>query len=240
MIEYLKRAKNPAVLFSGGADSLLVLHIVRQYKDVPVITFRHNFTDKQWSAVDRVIKEWNLEVWSVPPRLSYIVPNGEGLARVDEYMLGKTTLPVLQEFTHAEKCGLQLDNKTLDLALTDWDVIFTGGKKTDGNAAMGHPFNAPVIECDGVTLVQPLFNWTPAEVLAKVRELGLPYAKEWYDGGNDEFETGMLHACSRCLTDAERVFCPLENTVIPTVKWDRAGMLDSFRNKFGFEGNSYA
>lgn len=233
--KYLSKASNPAVMFSGGLDSLLTLWMVRQERDVDVITLRQNFSKLQWGIIDKLIKEWDLTVITAPPLRSYIVPNGEYLARIDEYQFGRTALPVLRDFEDGKDCSLQMDNQTLDYAFP-YDVVFTGAKKEDWSAATGMPMGAEVVEKDGVTFVQPLFHWTKKQVMAEVQRLGLPYTTEWYDGGDERYATDTIHACTNCMKDEKEVYCHLEQKQIETVEWDRKGMLNAFQTRFGFIG----
>lgn len=240
MIEaLLKTAKNPCVLFSGGVDSLLVLYMVRQYKDVDVVTFRQDFTDKQWSVVDRVIREWGLQVWSFPPTRSYVIPNGDTLARVDEYSMGGMTFPVLRDFLHGDRCSLELDKTRLAELPCEFDVIFTGSKRVDHSFATGkNPLREQVLEIGNVKFCQPLFHWTDAEVMAKAKDLNLPFSQEFYELGDESFDSGSIVACSRCLGTG-KVYCPVAEKEIDSVDWEPAKMLESFRTKYGFEVKKY-
>lgn len=217
-----------AVLFSGGIDSLVVLSMM---KPIDVITLRQNFTKRQWGVVDKVIKEWDLTVFSAPPLRSYIVPNGEFLARVDEYRFGNTIVPILRDLEHSEECSLKLDNQTLDHTF-HYDTIYTGCRKDDKSFALGQPMKDEVVKLNGVTFIQPIFHWSDEEVREAAKDL--PYAKEYYDEGDESFATDTLLACTNCMTEAEKVYCPLEQKEIPTVKWDRDLALTNFRQRFNY------
>lgn len=235
--ELLEVARRPAVALSGGRDSMVVLDMVRKYQpDIEVLVFKTDFAPHQWAIVDNLIREWDLTVFSPPPRASYLVPNGDELARVDEYEIGAATLPVLRDFVHDDsRCALEMERKFLPASPLDFDLIFVGTRKGDRSEATGQPLRESVSKINGLTLAAPLFFWSDATVEWAAQ--GLPYAKEWYEDGDVRFDTGNLLACSRCLGGGgdEPVACPKANMEIPGVVWDKAAMLRAFREKFGFE-----
>ena len=55
-----------------------------------------------------------------------------------------------------------------------------------------------------------------------------------YAGGHD---TGNIEACSNCLKDVDRVWCPKLGQEIDTIKWDKADNLDYYRSKYGLAKN---
>lgn len=218
------------VLFSGGMDSLVVLSLVRHEVD-DVITLRQNFTKRQWNVVDRVIKEWGLTVYSAPPLVSYIVPNGEYLARVDEYRFGGTIIPVLRDLEHSEQCSLQLDGQTADVTF-NYDTIYTGCRKGDKSFALGQPMKRAKVELNGVTFVQPIFDWTDEQVKKAAKDL--PYAKEYYDEGDETYATDTLLACTNCMGESKTAYCYVEGKEIETVEWDKGAALSNFRTRFNY------
>ena len=69
----LQQCNNPAVSFSGGKNSLVVLHLLLQYKpDIPVIftNTTNEFADTV-KYVRRLAREWNLNLYELRPRWNF-------------------------------------------------------------------------------------------------------------------------------------------------------------------------
>jgi hypothetical protein len=233
--EVIKTARNPVVFLSGGIDSVLVLSMIREIREVDCVCFRHDFTPEQWGIVENLIKLWDLEVYTWPPQHSYLVPNGSSLARVDEYSLGLLTFPVLRDIVDGDRCLLELGQQKLETYPFNYDVVFTGSKRSDSSFATGRsPFKSDVVKFGDVTFVQPLFDLNDEEV----RELakGLPLSAEWYEHGDAAHDTGNIPACSSCLLSGtdEPVYCPKAESHIPGLVWNKTAMLSEFRKKYGF------
>lgn len=233
----LSRSQHAAVLLSGGIDSLLVLQQVREHApEIDVVVFRADMTKAQWAIIDNLIREYDLTVVTLPPKASYLIPNGTNLARVDEYDLGGATVPHLRDFVHDDTiCALDAEKKFLAVSPVDYDLVFVGTRETDRSIATGQPIRKAVTKVENLTIVAPIYYWTDEQVREAAKDL--PYAKEWYRGGDEKFDTGNLVACCRCLetgTKAE-VFCPKLGRMIEGHEWSPGDMLVSFRSKFGFE-----
>jgi hypothetical protein len=232
--EYLDAARNPVLLLSGGRDSVLLLEKIRAIRgEIDCVCFATDFTREQWGIIESLIREWNLEVYTIPPMATYFIPNGDGLARVDEYGLGPLTFPVMRDLVHSDgRCALDASLKRLEAAPLNYDVVFLGTRKADHSAATGLTMSEPVVRFGEVTFVAPLWDYSDAEVLEEAA--GLPDAREFYEEGREEFDTGNAVFCSRCLQAEAPVFCPKAGKEIESVKWDKAAALKFFREKFGF------
>jgi len=233
--EYLDIAKNPVLLLSGGRDSVYLLSEIRKLRgDIDCICFAADFTKEQWRIIENLVELWNLEVYVVAPRHTYLIPNGEGqLARVDEFGLGNLTFPVVRDIAHDDsRCLLEMsEDRSAGLAPWNYDVVFTGTRKSDRSYATGRPFQKDVVSTNGTTFVAPLWDMTDSDIDDAVR--GLPFdfpADERLDSGN-------LISCSRCFdTEQEQVLCPKTATNIETINWAPDKMLSAFRQKYGFSG----
>jgi hypothetical protein len=235
----LSKSRRPAVAVSGGRDSLIVLRMVREFApEIEVIVFRTDMTRGQWGIIDNLIKLWDLTVIAPPPQASYMVPNGEYLARVDEYHVGGTAIPVLRDIVHDDSiCVLDLGSNFSAVSPLDHDLLFVGTRQTDRSEATGRPIQKAVTKAGSLTIAAPIFYWTDERVEKAVKDL--PIAKEWYEAKDEKFDTGNLVACCACLRrgDGEPVHCPKEGKTIAGHVWDRQVMLERFREKFGFEVN---
>ena len=180
-----------------------------------------DFTPQQWEIIDKLIRLWDLTVVAPPPKASYLIPNGENLARVDEYDIGsRATIPVVRDIVHSDRCLLDLNQNFLRLSPLDYDCIFVGTKQQDSTPAMSQPLKEAISQIGTLTAVAPLFYWSEEQV--EEASKGLPYSKEWYEDGDENFDTGNLLACSRCVRSGtgEPVDCPKEGKmVIRRVIW---------------------
>lgn len=219
---YLQEAINPCLFFSGGQDSQELLRWTLKIRKIPIVTFNQNFTKEQWSVVEKTILDFDLECYTFPPTQSYLIPNGKELARVDVYNLGGSPFPVLRDVVHSDRCGLDLDNKTLDLVPFDHDVVFIGTRQNDWSEATGRPLKTDVVEMGAWKLVAPLFYET------KIVKS---------DGRTDVTNEGNLISCYRCCMNGttESVYCPKESKNIPGHIWDQQKSLQHFQKSFGFK-----
>src|ERR1051325_9999083 len=121
--EYLETAKHPCLLLRGGRDSVLLLKKIREIRgEIDCVCFATDFTKAQWKIIENLIAKWNLEVYTLPPKATYFIPNGEQLVRVDEYGLGAVIFPVVRDFVHSdERCALEANSLRLDAAPLNYD-----------------------------------------------------------------------------------------------------------------------
>jgi|SRR6185369_4328487 len=207
--ETLQRAKSPCVLSSFGKDSALLLHLVReQQRDVPV----YFFGDELPELAEHLIVESDLTVLSCAPADRSLVPNGEGLAVVDEYVLGNARLPMLSEVVKGDNCQHGLSSARTPNLLFPHDVVLWGYKQNETMDAVGKTFEKE-INLGPFTLVAPLYEMTDADVYDALERLEIAYANE-----SDEVEF-----CDECL-----------NAIISS-DWDKQAALAGFRSRYGFQ-----
>jgi len=211
--EWLNKAINPCLLLSGGDDSVELLGRIREHQEIDCVTFNQNFTDEQWSVIDNLIQN-GCEVHTFPPSNSYIVPNGDGLGRIDEYNLAGLTFPVIREYEYSDRCSLDFDNTRLEVVPFLYDVVFVGTRKDDTSSMTGKPFKEPVVSYGAITFVAPLWD-EPKPTVSTI-------------------DTGIIYGCSNCLNNGtdEQVWCLKDNKMIDGHKWDKAEMLKAFQSKF--------
>jgi 3'-phosphoadenosine 5'-phosphosulfate sulfotransferase (PAPS reductase)/FAD synthetase len=209
--EALATAKSPVVLSSFGKDSLLLLYFVRLVDpNVPVLYFR----DKLNPFAERVIKEWDLQVFGYAPADRYLIPDKDDLILVDEFCVGANRLPVLRDVVQGEKCELEnLPTKRTPSFSYPWDVTFLGFKASDAQEHFVTQNTVLPIEFNlGHTkVISPLFDWDDEDVLLALEEFDIPYEKQ----------DDSLRVCQQCLNSLE--------------DWDRAASLSIFQKRFGFD-----
>jgi len=222
----IEDAVKPCLFLSGGADSVLLLHRILQIRPMDCFCFSHRMTKEQWGVIENLIKGYDLEVYTLPPARSYVI---EGLSVVDEYQLGEMNFPVIRDLVEADNC--LFDNpQYLERFPFDYETVFMGTRKDDVLPAIGkNPFKSAVTE-GSPKFVLPLWDWTKEEVFAEIERLNLPIAREWYEGGDERYDTGNLIACHKCLKGD--TFCPKEGKSIKGIEWDAKANTQMFRRRF--------
>lgn len=230
----LATAKSPAVLWSAGKDSMLVMALVREIdKNVPVIWFRSGENEK---FAKQVILDWDLEVWSWEPSDVYVLPNDGGLSLVREQAFGPQRFPVLMDIENGDRCiGEFLIERTPRL-FPHFDAILMGYKDIDYHWTLGGSGFCPDDgwELGRAKVYAPIRHMMDSDVWQATRKLGVPIDEERYTRGGADPST--LQACSSCLqTGQNEVWCKKEKKYIPRVEWNPALSLAAFRKRFGFK-----
>lgn len=171
-IPELKEAERPALLFSGGKDSLLLLYFARAIR--PDITVIH-FYDQLHPDVEAIIKGEDLNVLSWAPATRYLIPWNEGMALVSEHSFGEARLPVLRDvIPETGRCELErLRQDRTPHFDYPFDLTLWGYRKTDEL----HPVMPEVFPKDfqlGPTrMLAPLYDWETIDVIEAAQRL--PY-----------------------------------------------------------------
>lgn len=156
----LDNATNLAIFCSFGKDSLLVLRMALQ---VGFSGPCYYFGERLSNLAQQVIIDNDLMVYSWPATNRYVVPDGEGWAQVDEYLIGERLLPFLTPITRGDKCQhMQFTRRHTRPFHYPHDVTLTGYKQSDQVLGMTLPREFDL----GVTrIVNPLYEWTDDEVI---------------------------------------------------------------------------
>ena len=160
----LSEAKNPIVCWSGGKDSMLVLHLAREVnKDIPVLVFKDFWDDLTF--IQNVIEKWELTAFHYKP----VEITLKGDTVVAYYNLAGKPLPVLTDIEYGERCGLKHWNTGVYPKYM-WDVTLTGSKRADTHHLVPN-LDLRSLTTDEHKLVTPLWNWTDAEVTQTLASL---------------------------------------------------------------------
>lgn len=235
--EVLNASEQAAVLWSGGKDSMLLLALAREVcPEIPAVWFKAGLTKAQQRFALRIIRDWDLEVWSWEPSDVYALPNGEGITLVREYAFGKRPLPSLLDVEVGPSCVLDFPTERTASFYPHFDTYLLGTRDEDEHPVLGKGFNPP----DGWALgrgkvFSPLRHMTESEVWAAIKELNIPVDEErYFNGGKDP---DSFFGCSSCLQAGETatVYCPKADARIPRHNWNGAQRLKEFRQGFGFK-----
>lgn len=227
----LEGAQSPAVLWSGGKDSMLLLAETRKIDpSIPCILFGSPNTFAR-----RMIMEWDLEVWRWEPADVYVVPNEDGLTLVREQAFGAQRFPVLLDVEAGTQCIADVLTERTPRLFPHFDVVSSGYRDSDYHWSMGGRgfFPADGWSLGKAKVVAPLRHLSDERVWTEIKAAGIPVDTDRYErGGNDP---DMLSACTRCLQSSGKVFCPKEQREIDSVVWDRRASLAAFQQRFGFK-----
>lgn len=219
LAEKMASFENPCVLWSGGADSTLVLALAREIKpDIDVCQFRIDMSPYQKRFVDRVAAEWKLQVFSWSPAMRFFVPYKDTYALADIYAWGHSHIPAVRELLDAESpCALDLSTQRTPALDERYDLLLMGILGTDSE--YGHAI-ATEGRVGTSEFYSPLGDMTKDDVLGTMRSLNLPLDERVRDG--DEYaDTGMIGCCHRCLKKGTGpVFCPKAQRDIPRIDWN--------------------
>lgn len=219
----LEHAKHPVVLSSFGKDSMLLLALVREIRNVPVLWFRPGFDE---AFARTVIRDWDLTVVSYPPADIYALQDGNNTTLIHEYAFGADRLPLAVDVAPGTKCSLR-NSQRLPTMHAPWDLILTGYKDCDSHWLVR---NTPPLFRDvtlaGARVVTPLSHLSDDAVIDALNSMHLSFTI------NDE-----LPICTACYTStAAAVHCPDTNGPISVASWDRTAALESFRTRFHLGG----
>lgn len=211
--------------WSGGLESTLLLALLRQQPHhFDIVQMRDLWTKGQRKKSDDLIKEWKLKVFILPSANKFFIGQGDEITLVDEYPVGNSTIPMLRDVVEGTQCLGDMDKFRAPYAPIKWDLHIVGSRKDDTHYAGGQNVQGERWKVGGEEFYAPLYHWTREEVIEKSIELGLNL---------DGDDTGNIEACSNCLKDVDRVWCPKLGQEIDTIKWDKADNLDYYRSKYG-------
>lgn len=236
--EVMSLAKRPALMWSGGKESMLLLYLMREVrKDFPCLWFRTDRTPEQMEFPKRMIMELDLQVFSYAPADVYALPNDEGVTLIHEYSFGQHRYPVLVDVESGDRCSLQLNSMRTPQMSHVWDFLFCGFRETDSHPILGTGF----VPDDGYFLgdaqvYAPLRHMVDGDVWDAIEDLHVPVDLERYKFNDSSRDDGVLKLCTACYSSREsEVFCPDQQKMVTVQPWDRQASLDSFRKYFALE-----
>lgn len=210
--EQLTDSESPAVLWSSGEDSQLLLWLVREQKpDVSVIHFRSLPSDTKHQFADRIIADWDLSLSRLPRVGIDVVANGNEVNLVEEYAVSpkfSLYLPLENEpnrpVDQDSACGVRVLNEKRDGTTKArerlHDVVFIGHHTGDGDAVLGEMEpEQVVVQAADVRMVYALRDWTKADVRAASQLLGVPQNDARY-AGEMAANSDYFPLCVACLT----------------------------------------
>lgn len=212
---------------------MVMLHLVMQLskKPLPVICWREPWFPWKQTFANRIIREWNLDVYDyAPSRIELCESNGR-IDVINYYQTGPLNNPhyvALARGTERPEqgapwlCGLETF-LTRPVGTFDfkWDLMFHGHKSCDIDPCSGQvPLRTDIMMRPGAgSSVFPLRSWSDEEVFAYIEKFDVPfdetrYKKDpsgnWFNISNKENNPDYYHTCFACCDRRNEafVFCP--------------------------------
>jgi 3'-phosphoadenosine 5'-phosphosulfate sulfotransferase (PAPS reductase)/FAD synthetase len=208
----LRHARRPAVLWSGGKDSTVLLDLVRRVRpDIEVIHFKLPFLSHKYAFHHRIQELYSMTVHDWVP-VSVALTHGNNRIDVCEtYSLGEGVLKVMrgtEPYDPASHwvCGKEWLNRPKAHVVSDFDVLFCGHKSSDEDPLTG---TIP-LEVDKKILGPntemwfPLRRWTDADVASYLKGNNVPFDRNRYDEDviskpDKHMNSDYVHACFNCV-----------------------------------------
>lgn len=219
----LQAAARPVVMWSGGKDSMVLIHLLGDALEwMPVLHHRDGEDGPQFAFADRIISEWHLQAVDYLPLQRALKQRGDRIECVSGYDVGDGKLLVLPKNLYeapAMQCGVRwLQQPTARFAY-GWDLVLHGHKSSDVDEYEGAvPLKSNWVKQPGVPdLVFPLHDWTDADIWEYSRAFNVPQDAGRYDvaAGTKKDDrprnSDYTAMCVRCLdlNAARTVACPL-------------------------------
>lgn len=241
-IEFIKKlrasSKSPAVAWSGGKDSMVLLHLVRRaIGDTPVFMFREPWQPSKYDFQNSIISKWNLVCHTWHPCNSTFQQNGDEFEIQNEYMFGVTKVTCPSGITKPVDgfgfvCSIDMLSRPKQATLyVDWDMVFVGHKHCDSDVVLGGDAGTRIDIRRGshATLAFPLKDWSHDEIWEYIERNDVPWDEGRYEKVDGKYRekqdrtknVDYVHACTACvdkrLSPNDRVFCPKYNAVVESV-----------------------
>lgn len=234
--QMLEGHPRPCVLWSGGKDSQVLLHLVRGVNPaVEVVCWREPWLPKKQKFVNAMIARWNLTVWDWHPERVSLCKGGGRIDVLNHYSWGAQPL-ILARGTERPIAGQEwlcgrdtFLNRPLGKFAVPFGIAFHGHKSADVDPCSGPiPLETDVMNTPGVLLtVFPLRRWDDEDVFAYSELHDVPidlsrYRKvdgRWEVLPYQERNPDYYPACFKCVDpdEAEFVRCPKLNAQINNV-----------------------
>jgi len=194
----LSQYRNPAVLWSGGKDSMVLLYLLLHCtrKNLPVICWREPWMPWKQAFVNRMIAEWNLTVWDWHPQAVTLCKGNGRIDVLNHYQMQRGTM-ILARGTEPPTygkpwlCGRDTFlSRPLGGFAAPWDVAFHGHKSSDDDPTSGKiPLAVDILDTPGtVAYSYPLRDWTDEDIFRFIERKSIPYDETRYRKGADGWE----------------------------------------------------
>jgi len=227
--ECLDNSSNPICMCSFGKDSLVMLHLLRSIRKIPILFFREPFFQKKFAHVQRIAELWDLTLYDYPPtNVTYIQLDDYFEIFNFYYVDGKD-----KAILYAGIRNYTSDDKQILCAVTDWlkrptvssydfqwDCVFLGHKQTDPVHIADKVQLEHKLKFGKGILCLPMKDWTDKDIWDYIKKYELPYDKKRYDENDESVNPDLFPTCHNCLDykkKNEKIYCPKNNVMINSI-----------------------
>ena len=218
------------VLWSGGKDSMVLLHLMRDCGfELPVVFFREPWQPHKYAFQDHIIREWELLAYTWHPYQSAMQEKDGEYEVQNWYKLNNMTLTcpsgiVPPDSDYPWACAIDMLNRPKQpyLQVHEVNAAWVGHERCDSDPVLGGDAGTRVhgrINPDHVSMFFPLRDWSHEEIWQYIEENDVPYDKarytkvgpQWIERPNQRYNADYVHACTACLdrqANEKVVHCP--------------------------------
>ncbi len=246
----LKQSDNPICSCSFGKDSMVMLYLIRKItKDIPVLFMKEPFFPKKYKFANRVIEEWNLNIYDYPPILTDFISRNGNMEIINWYNGYGRALLYLPS-------GICSHNGEFICAIKDllnkprvahyqfpWDTIFVGHKNNDLDPILGTTtLKEKTFKIQQMTCALPIVDWSDKDIWDYTIKNKIPYNNKRYNRWDSfkEFEdktyNNDYHECCKLCLDSKQpewIKCPKTGNTVKNISQSEEKNKEKLNNILG-------